>query len=946
MQTGVYFCLLNWERKVNVFKRCLKYFSVLLLAVLLPAQAFAQLSCDGSTSGQVVTSPPFFEGDTTRLEIGIGATSIQGGSYIEIPGWSYFLDCAASDIWPSCTDQPSDVEYLGNISTNCVNGAGEPIVWNASNANEVDFVATNGPVRVLAGSQCQISFDIRTNTLAPPDNFRVRGRQGFNTGVCDNDEPGSAAGGLTIVYGSCSIDIEKQVSVTGGAPFFDADTSPGIDLEYPPGDALFQLLVTNNGTTDYVEPIKIVDPGLGIDTTIPALLAGQSATVSASGTPPLISALAASGWCTTPGPKENTSEATGVCRSSELVDASDNNNAWVNCVPPPSIAILKEISLDGNAPWFDANDAASAPVTEYDSDAYYRLTVTNDGLVDLVDVTINDATLGIGPVNIGNLAAGANTVLTSGSTGFGALYAVDRCTEAGTFLNTATADGDSAVTGTPATQATDPANLVCVEPPSITILKEISLDGNAPWFDANDAASAPVTEYDSDAYYRLTVTNDGLVDLVDVTINDATLGIGPVNIGNLAAGANTVLTSGSTGFGALYAVDRCTTAGTFLNTATADGKSAITGLAVPQASDPANLVCVPPPLIDILKEISLDGNAPWYDANDAASAPVAVPPSDAYYRITVTNTGLVDLVNVTINDATLGIGPVNIGNLAAGANTVLTSGSTGFGALYAVDRCTTDGTYLNTATADGDSAETGKAAPQVSDPANLVCDSPGMAICRTPGFWGARGGDEKADKGSRNITLEVLGDGFEICGIPITDTDVASGNSAIEAICINKGDPLAKYIRMATSAALNCNLADCGEIETVLANCNAACIADDQDTDALNACAAELGCFNEGGMYIDGQCHFAGECYFDGEPTGEVCSFDSDGDNAEPSVPCLGQGEVCERVETCHDRNLCPDLEDDGQLNGSDFCFEPPGPASSPKKCNDARKNGDYIFDF
>ena len=816
MQTGVYSCLLNWERKVNVFKRCLKYFSVLLLAVLLPAQAFAQLSCDGSTSGQVVTSPPFFEGDTTRLEIGIGATNIQGGSYIEIPSWSYFLDCAASDIWPSCTDQPSDVEYLGNISTNCVNGAGEPIVWNASNANEVDFVATNGPVRVLAGSQCQISFDIRTNTLAPPDNFRVRGRQGFNTGVCDNDEPGSAAGGLTIVYGSCSIDIEKQVSVTGGAPFFDADTSPGLDLEYPPGDALFQLLVTNNGTTDYVEPIKIVDPGLGIDTTIPALLAGQSATVSASGTPPLISALAASGWCTTPGPKENTSEATGVCRSSELVDASDNNNAWVNCVPPPSIAILKEISLDGNAPWFDANDAASAPVTEYDSDAYYRLTVTNDGLVDLVNVTINDATLGIGPVNIGNLAAGANTVLTSGSTGFGALYAVDRCT----------------------------------------------------------------------------------------------------------------------------------TAGTFLNTATADGKSAITGLAVPQASDPANLVCVPPPLIDILKEISLDGNAPWYDANDAASAPVAVPPSDAYYRITVTNTGLVDLVNVTINDATLGIGPVNIGNLAAGANTVLTSGSTGFEALYAVDRCTTDGTYLNTATADGDSAETGKAAPQVSDPANLVCDSPGMAICRTPGFWGARGGDEKADKGSRNITLEVLGDGFEICGIPITDTDVASGNSAIEAICINKGDPLAKYIRMATSAALNCNLADCGEIETVLANCNAACIADDQDTDALNACAAELGCFNEGGMYIDGQCHFAGECYFDGEPTGEVCSFDSDGDNAEPSVPCLGQGEVCERVETCHDRNLCPDLEDDGQLNGSDFCFEPPGPASSPKKCNDARKNGDYIFDF
>ena len=650
--------------------------------MLFPAQAFAQFSCNGATDGLVVSPPPFFEGDTVRMEIGIGASTIQNGNFIEIPEWSYFVDCGTTDQWPNCTDQPSDVEYLGNIVTNCVNGAGDDIVWSAVNASEVVFTATNGPARLPALSQCTIQFDIRVNTLGPGLNS-ISGRQGFNSGVCDNDEPGGATGGITINVESCSIDLVKEVSVDGGTNWFDANSSTGPNLEFPPGDALYRLIVENTGTADFVEDIVINDAALGIaGATIPGLAAGAQVTVGSGD----ISQLNALGRCVSAGAIENTSEATGVCRSDTLVDDSDSDNAWVNCVPPPEIDILKEVSVDGGTTWFDANIPADFP---------------------------------------------------------------------------------------------------------------------------------PAVEF----------------------------------------------------------------------------------------------------------------------------------PHGAMYRVEVCNTGQVDLVNVTVDDPELGIAGFVVGALAVGECRLLTAGD--IPALTVAERCDAPGTFTNVAFANGDSAETGTPADEVSDPANMVCERPpGDAICRTPGFWGARGGDDgdASYKHGRNITLETigLGTGLEICGNLITNTDLGSSASAIEAICISKGDPMAKYIRMATSAALNCELADCGGISDLLVQCNADCIAGDED--AMNACAGELGCFNEGGVYVEGECHFAGTCHPIGSDgvggSGQICSFDSDKQDADPNLACGISDEKCYRVETCHDRELCPDGVD------GDFCFEPPGPASSPKKCNKARKTTPYIFDI
>ena len=233
---------------------------------------------------------------------------------------------------------------------------------------------------------------------------------------------------------------------------------------------------------------------------------------------------------------------------------------------------------------------------------------------------------------------------------------------------------------------------------------------------------------------------------------------------------------------------------------------------------------------------------------------------------------------------------------------------------------------------------------QSCDPGTGLCEDddplPDVCVdeerCRTPGFWGARGGIEKAPR-SQNITQAVIdqatienGFGLPVCGIYITNTDLLSSQSAIEAMCVSvKGDLQRQLVRQLTAAALNCVLGDCSPAHTALvADCNFVC---DTGVGDAGQCIDALDCFNNGGDWDGVMCTTgAGYCEIGGEPCDDVNT-------------CVGLGDSCLPDDTCHDRDLCPDLDDDGLINGSDFCFEPPGPASSPKKCNAARKNDTYV---
>ena len=215
------------------------------------------------------------------------------------------------------------------------------------------------------------------------------------------------------------------------------------------------------------------------------------------------------------------------------------------------------------------------------------------------------------------------------------------------------------------------------------------------------------------------------------------------------------------------------------------------------------------------------------------------------------------------------------------------------------------------------------------DPTTGLCDyvdngTCGEEICRTPGFWGARGGNEKGV----NITLAVIGDGLDVCGQQITNTDVNDPESAIEAICINKGDAQAKLMRHLTAASLNCELGACNaNTEALLTYCNGIC-ADNDNAGELSFCSDSLDCWNNGGHVMgDLTCVPAGV---------GICALS--GFTCETNDDCDGGPDTCTMYADCHDdTSLC-------DSNFPEFC--PPGPASSPKKCNEARKETGYIFDL
>jgi hypothetical protein len=195
----------------------------------------------------------------------------------------------------------------------------------------------------------------------------------------------------------------------------------------------------------------------------------------------------------------------------------------------------------------------------------------------------------------------------------------------------------------------------------------------------------------------------------------------------------------------------------------------------------------------------------------------------------------------------------------------------------------------------------------------------GPAACRGAGFFGTHGGTEKS--GSKNIAQALLDDfnavkeTLTICGRTITNTDIGSVHSALEAICVSpKGNGRLQLARQLMTTALNCILTNSDDavcpgggqvagvcsgvsVEEVFSACNSAC-ASGQTTANVGpsavSCISALDCFNNGGVFDLS----TGEC---GEAVGQSC--------------------------------LARDLD-----NGC-FHLQPPGPAGSPRACNQARKN-------
>jgi uncharacterized repeat protein (TIGR01451 family) len=351
-----------------------------------------------------------------------------------------------------------------------------------------------------------------------------------------------------------------------------------------------------------------------------------------------------------------------------------------------TIDVEKYVSIDGGANWVDA-DLATGPYLSSGTDPQFKFVVTNTGNVDLANVTLTDSDFNIDgadkSVSIGALAAGASYEL---------IYA-DAAWAAGQHTDTATASGeytdDNGDTTTPTD--TDDANYFGSNA-TIDVEKYVSIDGGANWVDA-DLATGPYLSSGTDPQFKFVVTNTGNVDLANVTLTDSDFNIDgadkSVSIGALAAGASYEL---------IYA-DAAWAAGQHTDTATASGEYTDDNgdTTTPTDTDDANYFGSNA-TIDVEKYVSIDGGANWVDA-DLATGPYLSSGTDPQFKFVVTNTGNVDLANVTLTDSDFNIDgadkSVSIGALAAGASYELIYADAAWAAGQHTDTATASGEYTD-----------------------------------------------------------------------------------------------------------------------------------------------------------------------------------------------------------------------------------------------------------
>jgi len=209
--------------------------------------------------------------------------------------------------------------------------------------------------------------------------------------------------------------------------------------------------------------------------------------------------------------------------------------------------------------------------------------------------------------------------------------------------------------------------------PGFTVDKGVSLSADGPF------VASLTTTTGTTVHYRITITNTGNVALTGVTLSDDTF--------DLAAKGCTVPTS--LAVGAHYDCDYPSTAVTGTTTNVATGDTNQTGPDTGTATVVANPA--PAPGFTVDKGVSLSADGPFI------ASLMTTTGTTVHYRITITNTGNVELTGVTLSDNTF--------DLAAKGCTVPTT--LAVGAHYDCDYPSTAVTGTTTNVATGDTEQTG-----------------------------------------------------------------------------------------------------------------------------------------------------------------------------------------------------------------------------------------------
>ena len=301
----------------------------------------------------------------------------------------------------------------------------------------------------------------------------------------------------------------------------------------------------------------------------------------------------------------------------------------------------------------------------------YTYTAENTGNVTLADVSVSDVHSGTGtlsaiaPVNVASLPIGESAEFT-------ATYTITQ----------ADIDAGGAITNTATAAATPPSGTYV----PATADESITPEAFAPELEVVKTADVTTgLSVDDVVTYTYAVTNTGNVTVNNVTVSDVHSGTGalgaisPANVPTLAVGASTSFTS-------TYTVTQADidAGGAITNTATADG-TPVGGTLVPATAD---------------ESVAPDGPAPEANLTKVADVTADLSAGDIVtYTYSVTNTGNVSLINLSISDVHAGTGtlsaitPASVAALSVGD-------SVNFTATYQVTQADVDAgaPITNTAT--------------------------------------------------------------------------------------------------------------------------------------------------------------------------------------------------------------------------------------------------------
>ncbi len=251
------------------------------------------------------------------------------------------------------------------------------------------------------------------------------------------------------------------------------------------------------------------------------------------------------------------------------------------------------------------------------------------------------------------------------------------------FVNTQGAT----VVSTPVTKTWTPAPGT----PAIILSKQISGD-NSTWINA-DLPPGLVVTVGSNVFYRFIVTNIGDVTLSPITLADNTYDLSGAPVPPSLAPSESFVYY----LGPILAV-----LGQHTNVATASGEFNSVNYTY---TNNANYNGIPEstPSINVVKQISGD-NSTWVDADLPPGIAVLIG-ANVFYRFTVTNTGNVELSNITLTDNTYDLSGASVPpTLAPGASFVYYLGPISAQSGQHTNIATATGTFDNATYTDTDNA--------------------------------------------------------------------------------------------------------------------------------------------------------------------------------------------------------------------------------------------------